>query len=175
MSRAGVIVTKYKLDSYLYFSQDLDLIVPMADKADDKNKDSEKIINWIKIKAQDHRQEKSLCEKSFSQNASFSADNENDDDGNDQPPSNRTRSEACTSASLELFHDFLGKLDERFSVLESAIHQMPSGGKEREQAHQMAVPAKLQSQLLFGVDQKVCRLMKTLLNVQRTLEGMIIA
>ena len=38
MSRAGVIVTKYKLDSYLYVSQDLDLIVPMADKADDKNK-----------------------------------------------------------------------------------------------------------------------------------------
>ena len=37
---------------------------------------------------------------------------------------------------MDLFHDFLGKLDERFSVLESAINQMPSHGKEREQAHQ---------------------------------------
>ena len=37
---------------------------------------------------------------------------------------------------MDLFHDFLGKLDERFSVLESAIHQMPSHRKEREQAHQ---------------------------------------
>ena len=30
----------------------------------------------------------------------------------------------------------MGKLDERFSVLESAINQMPSRGKERERAHQ---------------------------------------
>ena len=36
MSRAGVIVTKYNLDSYFYILQDLDSIVPMADKVDDK-------------------------------------------------------------------------------------------------------------------------------------------
>ena len=38
MSRASIIVTKYNLDSYFYILQDLGLIVPMADKADDKNK-----------------------------------------------------------------------------------------------------------------------------------------
>ena len=67
----------------------------------------------------------------------FSGDNENDDYDNYHPPSTkRRRSEASTSVSLGLFHDFLGKLDERFSVLESAIHQMPSRGKEHERAHQ---------------------------------------
>ena len=38
MSRASVTVTKYNLDSYFYILQDLDLIVPVADKVDDKNK-----------------------------------------------------------------------------------------------------------------------------------------
>ena len=38
MSRASVAVTKYNLDSYFYILQDLDSIVPMADKVDDKNK-----------------------------------------------------------------------------------------------------------------------------------------
>ena len=37
---------------------------------------------------------------------------------------------------MDLFHDFLGKLDERFSVLELAINQMPSRGKEHKWAHQ---------------------------------------
>ena len=38
MSRASVIVIKYNLDSYFYILQDLDLIVPVAVKVDDKNK-----------------------------------------------------------------------------------------------------------------------------------------
>ena len=38
MPRASVIVAKYNLDSYFYILQDLELIVPIADKADDKNK-----------------------------------------------------------------------------------------------------------------------------------------
>ena len=42
MSRASVIVTKYNLDSYFYILQDLDLIVPMADKVDDMNKQTVK-------------------------------------------------------------------------------------------------------------------------------------
>ena len=64
-------------------------------------------------------------EDSVSQVASFSGDSENDDYGNYHPSSTkRKRSEASASVSLNIFHDFLGKLDERFSVLESAINQM---------------------------------------------------
>ena len=36
MLRAGIIIMKYNLDSYFYILEDLDLIVPMADKAENK-------------------------------------------------------------------------------------------------------------------------------------------
>ena len=112
----------------------------MADKVDDKNKKTVKnVINWVKIKAQDHTQGNAddPPEDSVSQDASFSGDNENDDYGDYHPPSTeRKRSETSTSVSLDLFHDFLGKLDERLSVLESVINQIPSNGKEHKRAHQ---------------------------------------
>ena len=140
MSRASVIVKKYNLDSYFYMLQDLDLIVPMADKVDDKNKKTVKKSSTgsrSKPKTTDKGNADDPPEDSVSQDASFSGDNENYNYGNYHPHSTeRKRSEASTSVSLDLFHDFLGKLDERFSVLESAIHQMPSGGKEQEQVHQ---------------------------------------
>ena len=140
MSRASVIVTKYNLDSYFHILQDLDLIVTMADKVDDKNKKTVKKSSSAsrskpKTTHKDHADDPP--EDSVSQDASFSGDNENDNYGNYHPPSTkRKRSEASTSVSLDLFHDFLGKLDERFSVLESVINQMPSCRKEREWVHQ---------------------------------------
>ena len=140
MSRASVIVTKYNLDSYFYILQDLDLIVPIADKVDDKNKKTVKKSSTgsrSKPKTTHKGNADDPPEDSVSQNVSFSCENENDDYGNYHPPSTkRKRSVASTSVSLDLFHDFLGKLDERFSVLKSAINQMPSHGKEHEQAHQ---------------------------------------
>ena len=140
MSRAGVIVTKYNLDSYFYILQDLDLIVPMADKADDKNKKTVKKSSTgsrSKPKTIEKGKADEPPEDSVSQDASFSGDNENDDDDNYHPPSQTKRSEASTSVSSDLFHDFLGKLDERFSVLESVIHQMPSRGKAHERAQKV--------------------------------------
>ena len=140
MSRTSVIVTKYNLDSYFYILQDLDLIVPMADKVDDKNKKTVKNSSTgsrSKPKTTEKGNADDPPEDSVSQDASFSGDNENDDHDNYHPPSaKRKRSEAPASVSLDLFHNFLGKLDERFSVLESAIHQMPSCGKECERVHQ---------------------------------------
>ena len=138
MSRASVIVTKYNLDSYFYILQGLALIVPVTDKADDKNKKTVKKSSAQDQSPRPQKREKLMnhLRNSVSQDVSFSGDNENDDYDNYHPPSKRKRSEASTSISLDLFHDFLGKLDERSSVLESAIHQMPSRGKEREWAHQ---------------------------------------
>ena len=129
MSRASVIVTKYNLDSYFYILQDLDLIVPMADKVDDKIKKTVKKSSAgsrSKPKTTHKGNADYPPEDSVSHDASFSGDNENGDYGNYHPPTKTKRSEASTSVSLDLFHDFLGKLDERFSVLESAINQMPS-------------------------------------------------
>ena len=115
----------------------------MADKVDDKNKKRvKKSSSGSRSKPKPtHRgnadDPRRTGQDSVSQDAPFSGDNENDNYGNCHPPSTkRKRSEASTSVSLDLFHDFLGKLDERFSVLESAINQMPSHGKERERAHQ---------------------------------------
>ena len=114
--------------------------MPMADKVDDKNKKTVKKLSTgsrSKPKTTEKGKADDPPEDSVSQDASFSGDNENDDDGNYHPSSTKwKRSEASTSVSLDLFRDFLGKLDERFSVLESAIHQMPSHGKEGKQAHQ---------------------------------------
>ena len=132
MSRAGVVVTKYNLDGYFHILQDLDLIVPIIDKVDDKNKKTVKKSSSgsrSKPKTTHKGNADDPPEDSVSQNASFSGDSENDDYGNYHPPAKRKRSEASTSV-------FLGKLDERHSVLESAINQMPSRGKEHEQAHQ---------------------------------------
>ena len=82
-------------------------------------------------------------EDSASQDASFSGDNENDNYDNYHPLSTkRKRNETSTTVSLDLFHDFLGKLDERFSVLESAINQMPSHWKSVSRLIKMAVPVK---------------------------------
>ena len=111
MSRASVIVTKYNLDSYFYILQDLYLIVPVADKAVDKNK---KTVKKSSTGSRSKTTDKGNAEGSVSQDAS-SGDDENDDYGNYHPPSiKRKRSEASTSVSLDIFHDFLGKLDERF-------------------------------------------------------------
>ena len=138
--RASVIVTKYNLDSYFYILQDLDLIVPMDDKVDGKNKKTVKKSSTgsrSKPKTRDKGKADDPPEDSVSQDDSFSGDNENNNYDNYHPPSSkRKRSKASPSVSLDLFHDFLGKLDERFSGLESAIHQVPSRGKECEWAHQ---------------------------------------
>ena len=78
----------------------------MTDKADDKNtKTAKKSSTGLRSKSKttDKRKADDLPENSVSQDASFSGDNENDDDDNYQPPSKRTRSEAFTSVSLELF------------------------------------------------------------------------
>ena len=104
----------------------------MADKVDDKNKKTVKKSTTgsrSKPKTTEKGKADDPPEDSVSQDASFSGDNENDDDDNYPARSKRKRSEASISVSLDLFHDFLGKLDERFSILESAIHQMPSGGE----------------------------------------------
>ena len=143
------------------------MIVPLPDKADDKNKKTVKkssIVSRSKSKATDTRKADDLPENSISQDASFFGDNENDNDSNFQPPSERTRSEA--SVSLELVHDFLGKPDERFSVLESAIHQMPSHRKECEQAnHNGSSNETAKSVIIWSKS----------MNLQRRLESIIIA
>ena len=114
MSRSSVIVTKYNLDSYFYILQDLYLIVPVADKAVDKNKKTVKKSS-TGSRSKPKTTDKGNAEGSVSQDASSSGDDENDDHGNYHPPSiKRKRSEASTSVSLDLFHDVLGKLDERF-------------------------------------------------------------
>ena len=163
MSRAGVIVTKYNLDSYFYILQDLDLIVPMVDKVDDKNKKT-KNINKNHQLGQDQSPRPQTREMLMTHLRTLSSSFYQEE-----------KSEASTSVSLDLFRNFLGKLDERFSVLESAIHQMPSQGKSASGFIKMAVPVKLQSQLSFRVNQMVCHLMKNLLIIQQRLEGMIIA
>ena len=96
----------------------------MADKVDDK------IKKTVKKSSTESRSNPKTTHKgnadippeaSVSQDASFSGDNDNDDYGNCHPLTKRKRSEASTSVSLDLFHDFLGKLDERFSALESGV------------------------------------------------------
>ena len=149
MSKDSVIVTKYNLGSYFYVLQDLDLIVPMADKVDDKNmKTGKKSSSGPRSKPKTTIKEKLMTHlrTPFLKMLPFSDDNENDDNDNYHPPSTkRKRSGASTSVSLDLFHDFLGKLDERFSVLESA-------GKSASGLIKMAVPVKLLSQLSFRVN-----------------------
>ena len=96
MPRASVIVAKYNLDSYNYILQDLELIVPIADKADDKNKKKVKKSSTgsrSKPKTTEKGKTDEPPEDSISQDASFSGDNEND---NHHPPSKRKRSEAST-------------------------------------------------------------------------------
>ena len=108
----------------------------MADKVDDKNKKTVKKSSTgtrSKTKTTNKANADDPPEDSVPQDASFSGDNENDDYGNYHPPSTeRKRSEASTSVSLDLFHDFLGKLDNRFSVLGSVINKMPSHRKEHK-------------------------------------------
>ena len=107
MSRECVIVAKYNLDSYFYILQDLDLIEPMADKADDKNKKTVKNQQLGQDRSPGP-QKRDPPEDFVSEDSSFSGDNENDYDDNYHPPSKRKRSETSTSVSLDLFHDFLG-------------------------------------------------------------------
>ena len=108
----------------------------MADKVDDKDKKTvKKSSTGSRSKPKTTKKGKAddPPEGFISQDASFSGDNENDDDNNYHPPSTkRKRYEASTSVSLDLFHDFLGKLDDRFPISD---RQMPSQGKEREWAH----------------------------------------
>ena len=113
MLRAGVIVTKYNLDGYFYILQDLDLIVPMADKVDDKNNKTVKKSSAgsrSKPKTTEKGKADGPPEDSISQDASFSGDNENDDYDNYHPPSTEGKKEVKLQPQfLGSFARFLGK------------------------------------------------------------------